>query len=296
MASGTRITRFKTNEHEYVFDGSDSIYLQDWQDNFADGVTDTKRLGGADGGFDNYGDQAFPLEIGNVRLNVVMAVEAEEEMTALLDGIRQMRWWGKGRLYMQPADPDEPERWCWAKCQGLTSAHNFKKHTDLKMPIPINFQVSDPTWYSQGTFPWSWGDGTLWGDQPWGGSALPNACSGTQTDFIIANGGSAPVRAHVRVETAAGQSAENITVQRIVNGVADDEIAYAGVLPENSVLDMNAWTMRVTLNTVNAYTTAFTSKRLHWFTMLPGTNTIRVKMENSGDACSVTIKNYEAWS
>src|SRR4051812_12338329 len=115
MAEGTRITRFRAGENEYIFDASTSVFLQDWQDNFGDGVPDTRRLGGADGGFDNYLLQPFPLEVGNVRMSVILSSETVEGMTALLDGIRQMRWWGKGRLFMQPADPDAGERWCWAK-------------------------------------------------------------------------------------------------------------------------------------------------------------------------------------
>jgi hypothetical protein len=295
MANGTRITRFRTYEHEYVFDESASVFLQDWQDNFGDGVPDTRRMGGMNGGFDNYGAQPFPIEIGNVRMNVTLSAETEDEMTALLDGIRQMSWWGKGRLYMQPADPDADERWCWAKCQGITSAHNFKKHTDLMMHVPINFQVSDPYWYSQGSFPWLWGDGTIWGEAPWGGAFVDVPCAGLTTDFTHAREGNAPVRARVTVTTGPGETVQNFTVQRLASGIVMDEMKYTGILPQNSTLDLDAWAMQVLLDASNAYTTAFTTKRLDWFTLLPGNNSIRVKMANIGDACTVTIRNYEAW-
>ena len=295
MVNVTRIIRFRAGEREYNFDGSTSIYVQDWQDNFGVSVPDTKRMGGADGGFDNYINQPFPMEIGSVRINARLAAETEPEMSALLDGIRQMRWWGKGRLYMQPADPSLPERWCFAKFMSLTTAHNYAKHTDLMMDVPIFFQASDPTWYSQGSFPFAWGDGTAWGDGSWGDTAIAHACSGLTTDFTLTRIGNAPVRARATVVTGVGQTAQNVTVQRLEGGVAVDEMKYTATLGASSTLDMNAWSMRVLLNTVDAYTTAFTTKRLDWFTLYPDVNTIRVKMNNVSDACTVTIKNYEAW-
>lgn len=295
MGSGTRITRFRAGEREYIFDNSASVFLQDWQDNFGDGVPDTKRLGGADGGFDNYVNDPFPIEVGNVRLNVILWSETVEGMSAVFDAIRQMRWWGKGKLYMQPADPDLPERWCWAKFNSMNMPHNYAKHTDLMMRVTINFQAADPTWYSQGSAPFSWGDGTAWGSGVWGAGASPQACSGLTTDFTVTRIGNAPVRARVLVTTSSGETAQNVTVQRLEGGIAADEMKYTAILGASATLDMDAWEMRVRLNLVDAYTSAFTTKRLEWFTLYPGVNNIRVKMNNVSDACSVTLRFYEAW-
>jgi hypothetical protein len=291
MAEGTRITRFRAGSQEYSFP-----FLQAWHDNFGDVVPRTLRLPMVNGGFDELGNEPAPAEIGSVRVSFGLVAETLAEMTTLLDEVRGMARWGKGRLFMHPADPAAEERWCWARVNSLPVSHNYERHTDLHQRIQMTFQVSDPHWYTQGTYPWSWGDGTKWGEKPWGGAAIPVACSGTLTEFTVSRVGNVPVPVRVSIVTSASQTAEDVTIQRVVNGVVVDQMKYTGVLANSSTLELDAWSYRVLLNGANAFTAAFLMPlQASWFTLLPGANTVRVVLKNPTDACSVILRYYEAY-
>lgn len=286
----TTITRFKVGKLEYAFEG-----VQDWNDNFGDLVPRTRRLPGMDGGFDEFGDGPAPAEIGKVQINFIPIVDVRSDMTAKLDALRAIARQGKGRLFMQPADESAQERFCFARLNNISTPHSEKKHTDLWMRAKATFQVDDPHWYTQGTEAWAWGDGTLWGTQPWGGSATPQAVSGLQTDFQITRVGNAPTRARITIACGVGQSAQDIRIQRLADGLVADEVRYNDALIAGDSLEINARESSVTLNGADAYSTDFTFLYPDWFRLLPGVNDIRVLLEGSGNAATVTIRYYEAY-
>ncbi len=290
--SRSRLTRFKVGKNTYTFE-----YLQDWSANFGNLVPASSRLPGMHGAFDDYGNEPAPAETGNIALSFALSATDPTLMTAFIDEWNAVARWGRGRLYMQPADDTELERFCFARPNNIPTTHNLNRHSDLLMRINANFQVSDPHWYTQGTFPPTFGDGSKYGaGVKYGGGATPHACAGLQTDFTETRLGNALTRPIVVIQCGASQTAEDVTIQRLDGGAIMDELKYTGVLNNNDVLTINAWSMTVKLNGADGYTSRFIEPvNPDWFHLYSGTNTLRVKLKNAGDACNVTFKYYEAW-
>lgn len=287
------IVRFGIGSQVYAFPDT-SVLQQSMSDNFANAVPRTTRLPGLQGGFDEFGDEEAPAEIGKVTLDLNLFADARSDMTALLDALRAMKSWGKKRLYMQLDDSGEDVRWCNARINHIQSPSDLKT-LGVHHHVKVIWQAPDPYWYTQGTEAWSWGDGTAWGEgAPWGGSATPQAVSGLQTDLTITPGGNARTLPRITIECGTGQTLQNPTIQRIVDGVALDEISYTGTLSAGDQLLINCRKASVALNGVAAYDD-FTFNHPDFIRLYPGSNTLRVRLANAGDAGSVTVRYYEAY-
>lgn len=283
----TKVLRFGA----YVFPDTGT----DYNDNFRDLVTRTSRLPGLSGGYDELGAGRAPGEIGNVSYSLILKAATEAQMLAARDTLAKIADYGRSRLFIQPTDPDAQERFTWARVQNIQFVERYRDLPQFNLRATINWQVADPRWFTQGTEAWSWGDGTAWGAAPWGGSATPQACSGTQTDFTITTEGNATTEPRITVSCGAGQTCQNPTVQRLVNGVMVDQVKYEGTLVAGDELLVDCRALRVLLNGTSAYSTAFTFLHPAWFRLEPGANSIRVLLANSGDAASVTLRYFEAF-
>ncbi len=287
-----KITRFISGTKEYTF-----ANVQDWRANFADLVPRTKRLPYADGGVDLLGDGRAPAAIGMVQINFIIAADEDPDgMTALVDAAKEMADWGRGRLYLQPSDPTGDERWCSARVNNIGTPYSERRQSRIWQRVKLVFQVSDPHWYDVGTESWLWGDGSNWGSVLWGGDApAPQAVSGTQTDFTITTAGNATTFPRIIVSCGSGQSAADVSVQRVVQDEVLDEVLYSALLSDGDQLVINCRELAVRLNGSDAYGPEFTFAHASWLRLLPGTNNMRVLMANSADAASLTFKYYEAY-
>ena len=125
---------------------------------------------------------------------------------------------------------------------------------------------------------------------------LPHTISSTSTDVTVTTNGNAETFPRIIIQCGAAQTAENIRIQRFVNGSIVDQIRYAGVLGNNDRLVVNTRANTVTKNSVSHYTSDYTYNNAGWFRLQPGANTIKVLLENSGDACDVEFRYYEAYT
>lgn len=252
-------------------DGGDAYTfpaVQTVRDTFGDAVPRTTRLPLVHGGFDMLGVDDAPSEVGQVIITCELVAATRSAMQAKIDAIRALRWLGKRKLYFQPQGTANA-RWCWARVNNVTVNRAPAEHTDLRQPVTVNFQVSDPVWRETEE-----------------NEAI--SASGTLTDETITNSGNAPALARVVVTCDAGETAENPTVQRIVSSVAVDEMAYAGVLVASDALVMDAQGKTVELNDEGVYDD-FAFEHPDWFRLLPGNNTVRVLLENETDEATVTV-------
>lgn len=243
-------------------------YDQAISDNFRDAVTHTERLPGMDGGFDAYLADDAPNEIGNINLSFKLVADTRDDMQALIDAVGRLKHLGKRKLTVQTQGTASP-RWCYARINNISISRRISEHTDLAQTVQINFQVSDPHWVE---------------DE----ESQAISASGTSTDATITNDGNAVALARVVVTCAAGQTAENIKVRRIVSSTTVDEMAYTGVLIASDELEMDAQAKSVLLNDADAYS-AFAFTHPDWFRLMPGANTVRIIQANAGDACTVTV-------
>lgn len=277
------LTRFKVGKNTYELE-----YVQDWSHNFNDLVNVSDSLPGMHGSYDQYGSGEAPAADGVVRVSFVVAVQDTALMTAKLDALNAMARDKKGYLFSQPDDPTASERWCVARLDNLSEPNKVNDHTDYWMRATATFAVNDPHWYTTGTGAAIWGQ-FKWGQQIWGGEAPKHTFSGTQTDLTIAvSEGNAPAQANITVSIGAGETAENVTLQRIVDGLVVEEVKFTDTLVEGDSLKIKVNAKSVKKNAVAAYAN-FEAKNNRWLRLLPGSNTIRVLCENEGDAGTVSI-------
>lgn len=284
-----RLVRFFAGDNSFSFPNE-----QDFHDNFANPVVRLQSLPGISGGFDPHGSSPGPNEAGVVQCTTTVQAAARAAMTAKMDALHGMTNWGKGLLLAQPADSSEAVRWTYAKIHSIDTPHREDGHSDLWQPVQLTFACEDPLWYQQGT------DGPIWGIAEWGDpwEAAPEVCAGGLTEFTVTNEGNADTLCRVTISCDTGQTAEDVTVQRVSStSIVVDQVKYTGVLVAGDELIINPRGHTVTLNGAGAYDATFQANILHpdWFRIAPGSNTIRVRMANIGDACDVGMHFWYAW-
>lgn len=263
-------------------------------DNFAELVTKTSRMPGMHGGFDELGTGPGLHEIGSVKAEFWYEFTDMADARAKLDALKELGDKGVQKLFLQPMAGEE--RFAWARLDNLNLPQNVKNLPHRRMKVSFTFQVADAAWYSIGTEAWSWGDGTLWGSgAKWGGEAAAQACSGTETTWTETPGGNATTQPRISIIVGSGQTANGVTVQRLVRSVVVDEVKYAATLVAGDRLTINCRDYSVTLNGADAYGNDFSFEHPSWMRLEPGANDMRVLMDNSGDACSVYLRYYEVW-
>src|SRR5690606_17531087 len=143
--------------YKWRFGSGSKIYnfpptVQNFSDTFADLVPQTVRMPGVSGGFDNYGSEAAPSEIGVVRLNFTLTDDwvkvaySESDvaiaMHAARDAVVKMAAWGRMKLFRTIYGTTE--RFCWARVNNINMAQNDENNTHLWQPVQVVFQSSDP--------------------------------------------------------------------------------------------------------------------------------------------------------
>ncbi len=118
-------------------------FPQTFSDNFNNVVPSTDRIPGASGGFDNYGNETPPAEIGSVNLSFVLDAtlgtktirEMRDEVNALTHmGAQKLTWLAQDEI------PDIL-RWCYAKVNNITMSKDFANHSQYRQRVQITFQV-----------------------------------------------------------------------------------------------------------------------------------------------------------
>lgn len=295
------LIRFGAGSQLYEFVPAQQISLRD---NFRDLVQQATRLPGLSGGINEYGTGPSPRAIGNVQTvfwllaDEKLAPDAQAvQMQTLKSEVAKMSSFGVKRLYKQPMDASLDQRYCEASISNISYTETSADQPHARLRVQVNWQVTNPRWYSQGTEAPAWGDGSLWGGgTSWGGTAPDYAVSGTSTEFTVTTLGNAETYPRIIIECGAAETAENIRVQRIDNGTVVDQVRYAGVLGNNDRLVINTRANTVRKNGISHYTSDFTYNNAGWFKLQPGANSIRVLMENSGDAANLEFRYYEAYT
>lgn len=259
--------KFADGADQYTFTNVESL-----ADNFGDMALATVRLPGLSGGFDIYGSEAAPSALGAVQV-ALMVDTSRVLMQTALDALRKLANLGLQKLYFQP-EGEIAARWVYARIRSI----QIKQESDnylLLQPVQVSFEAADPFWQEDET-------------------ATAMACSGTSSQVTVTNWGNATALARIAIACGTGQTAENPTVRRIVDGSTIDEMAYTGVLTASDTLVLNAQSKAVTLNGNDAYAG---NPALHydWFRLLPGDNTVRLVMTNAGDAATMTVYHHDTF-
>lgn len=286
-----RLTRFSRGSNNYSFADR---YRQEYSDNFANAVPQTKRAPGLSGGVDAYGTGIAPNEIGTLRQGIVLKAGDRTGMTALQDALNAIAEYGAGVLWAQPSDPSDPERFCIARINSISDPQRLQDHDELWLRVTVIWQVPDPRWYGPGTE--ALPDLATYSPTGWPGTAQSDACSGTSTALAtMTNNGNSIALPRFTITTGGAQTALNIKIQRLDGSDVLDEIAIQGEMRTDDEITVDCQKAQVLLSgDVDGY---HRLSALHpdWMRFLPGDNDLQVVMDQAGDACTVETRWHDVY-
>lgn len=267
-------------------------HVAELEDNFGDNVPQTQRLPGLDGGWTHDGDQPAPSAIGNVTVGCWLVATTRAGMDAQRDAILALVSLGVQRLVVQPTDPAEAERFCWARLNYIRMNERKDAHTDLWQKVQLVFQVSDPHWYTLGYgVDWQLGSGASLGatDLALGSGAYTINASGTLTSATLTHLGNAVALAALSIQPASGDQCQMPRLQRVVAGQVVDEVAYRATLNGGDELILDARRGLALLNGASAYGPTLTYQHPAFMRLMTGENSLQVRFHNPTDAALVRM-------
>lgn len=247
-----------------------------YSDNFASLVTKTVRVAGVNGGLSNLGTGRGLSPIGTVRGEVWLTFNDYVEATDKLASIRQMADWGLMPLVRQPLYG--AEQFCWARLNDSQLQQDVHNVPHQRMKIPLVFEVPDPFWQrTVSGFGKLWDDGvTLWDDGSKWDTDNSYSVIGSLTQSF-SNGGNYYTLPRLFLTNNSGLNVTDIKVQRLVNGVAEDEFTYSATLASGTYLSVDPNSRRVFVGPVGTNALSyFTAKTPDWLRLLPGSNSLKV--------------------
>jgi len=284
------LLRFVWEGGSYLFPGQ--VTIQPHQSN---AVTRTTRLPGLSGGHDEYGDEAAPLAIGDIRATWWLDVRREgKPMVELRDTVLSMVDAGAGWLV---ADFEGRPRRIRIRENNINISIDNKKMAHVVQKVEANFQAKDPRWVSKpGAIYFDEGYSFNTG-QIFGGSRYSSA-SVTGGDVItLVNNGNARTPLYMRVKMTSATPTQIEASHVLPGGRVVAGWRWIKPTVANDVLIVDAARGKV----IHDATTGIVSGYPQWtplygkgFIMLrPGSN----RIELAGWAGNVTVEmDYDdAW-
>jgi hypothetical protein len=288
-----RLIRFGITDLEYT----------NQVDTVGSGATPMSYVGLPEGGaLDGYGSgskQPGVVERSKrVRLNAPNAAALEAAYFGLM-GLRGKR----DKLYRRTVLGDI--HWMYARLVELIADRSYEQaRYQTIQDIELRFACQEATW--RGSYRGSWVlDSGVYLDSGYDLDTGETRSMGASPDtFTISAGsssdsGRAPVRS-LSITVTNGAGATAITAMAIINQTTGDSLTFSGNLPAGKALNINAGTMQVRNDGVDAYaslTLAPAANMASWFTLVPGNNSMRVAYTGGTGGANPTISFdfYEAW-
>lgn len=101
---------------------------------------------GADGAFDQYGNDMWPRGVGQVNVRFALVGDSEAELDEAWDTMAAALAAGRQKLYME-LGPDGPRRWTWAKASAIPHALDYSRG-GRRMELEVSWLLAEPVWYS----------------------------------------------------------------------------------------------------------------------------------------------------
>lgn len=260
--------------------------------NFADLVPRTSRLPGMDGGYDEFGFDPAPQEIGNVTYGFLIRTTGGQALVDALDAARAMTRAGVRRLYLTTEGTSGTVRWTWARVNNVQTPLNHNEDGYRSRRVTVDWQVSDPRWFADF-------DDDVYGEGSFGtatfasaGSAL--AASGTATEGTVTRSGSAPVYPRIFIRPDSGGTVTNPTIELWQRGFLVESVALSGTAGTASMFTLDCQRMEVLKDGASVYD-SLTAQSPWWFRLQPGDNVIRVRFGGTADAGTVRFAYHDAW-
>lgn len=287
---------------------------QNISDNFMNFVPSTDRIHGMDGGFDNYGPETAPREIGNVSVSFIVSTYDDTLLQGLLDELGKLAAYGKQELRKWPhGAASTAYRYCVAKFNNVSIGEDLAGPFErYKRVITVSFQVDDPMWYARAANAAEWAytngpDNLVWntgGSLVWDGLQV-NAIAITNYVTTQAFGytGTARTPLQLTITTSAGQTLYNPRILLEFDGRVWYEARWQGVLSatESLVID-SVRRQLILLSSTRAPDQEYGNfwvNSADWLMVRPTVSqvgTIRIYTERSTDRGSVLMNWRTAYS
>jgi len=285
------LTRFEAfNGSTYTFPAT-AMFPQDqaFTTNFKALLARSSRVPGGNGGIRDFGFQRAPSPVGSVQATIVLATESRSAMQALRDALNTMADWGMGKLV---DTINGSERWAICSLQTIDMAEDRSKHTDLFQTVKLTFEAPEPYWITAGNQQlWdgthNWNSAINW-DQ---GSFTTITGSGT---LSITPSGNAFTLGRFVARVTGSQNFNQLLVQRTVNGVIQDQIKLQLALNQNDVIEIDPRRQWALVNGSNQLAN-FDFLFPDWMRLLPGSNTLKVTLDDAAAVISATVFYYDRY-
>lgn len=276
---------------------SNNVKMHKWKDNFAELRTETRRLPGLSGEYDEQGlSSVAPTKKGVIRVQMTLRAYDGDVMESLRDALDVTATWGKQRLSYRPQTyPTLAERFCWARVASIDMPRDEERFYEMKQAATVVFEATDPRWLVDLAASAGQWENATWNTSTWGEAQQTFAASGLQTDLTFQYNGTAPAEVRVEIETSGSQAVNNPRVQRVAAGAVAEELRYDAAIGASSVLVMDAQRQQVFLDWLSAYNSNFKPRTASWLTLVPGSNTIRAAFDAASNAATVRLYHYEAY-
>lgn len=263
--------------------------------NFADIVPQSVRLPGLDGGFDEFGREAAPSEIGNIRADLIIDEPNPIAMQRERDALNGLARLGVQRLYLDMLDGSV--RWTWARVNSIQMSDTYSRMTRAVLPVSINFQVVAPRLWTDAAGDAVWGAGATWGGGlRWGGGVgVAQLCSGASTSISAANNGNAIAYPTIYISTGTGQTTQNPTLLRTdgLGGAVVESIAIVGTFGAHTTIKIDVARKLAYRQGADAYS-LLVARTGDWLTLPPGGNAL-VLAQQAGNDCTVRLRYQDSW-
>lgn len=267
--------------------------LSGWSTNFRSLRTSTMTVPGVSGGFDLYGAEAAPSQVGVVSVEYYIDDPDPMVMWASKEFLSYITAAGRGRLWLRPQAPGDPHVWCTARVQDAPRIERVDDNTDHYAKVTIVFEAAESRWYDLQSFDgvplWDngelWDDGALWG----GGAGTPYSGASSPLVIEVTNPGTADVYPTIRLTCASGEEITNPLIERWTNGELVDSVQYIGAIEETESLSIVCRSLTAIKDVDYVYNyLEFSSSQ--WITLPPGVSEIQISSADVGDAGSVKVQ------
>lgn len=285
-----RLTQFGISSRVYTFPSESEVQAED---NFRDFTDTIKSVIGKHGGVDQ--GNAFAKD-GQVKATFWLQDDDPATMATKIAAVGAMSDWGLMPLYRYV--DGQGTQYCHARLTNASQIYKYADRPEKRMRIPLTFDVPDPWWLKTNANGTVWGGSAKWGTaygHTWGGGGYTSvSASGLVTSTTLTNNGNLTIPVRIQVECGGAQSCQFPKIQRIKIGAVVEEVLWYETVGNNKKLHIDTERQRVTLQGVARYD-VLTIKTADWLTLEPGSNSIKILFENSGDAATVKFHYQEAY-
>jgi hypothetical protein len=289
-----RLLRFGNGARSYDFT---ALHLRSMPSGFGDILTNTIRLIGLSGGFNNNGRNRNRRAIGTLQASFLIRADGTaSDMAQKQRAIYAMQDWGEARLFKEYGD--EVQVWTWASITNIQMPQRADDHSYIWQDVQISFNCPKALWYGKPDM--------LFFEDAWildSGLSLSvpkvDAVAVGNGDTVeITNDGNATAGAYVRWDIPTGVTVINPTlIRRNEASEIVDELTYSDTLVADDVVEIDARNHQTLKNLIASpsYQNLDIASGA-WLELPPGTTTLEISGSFTGGDALLTVDCWDTYA